>query len=98
VATAFAIEDLLQMDEWRRRPRTVALQTWIALDGARSDEVLCVNLSSADRVARWTVTPAPGGRVRLATCFPRRRSWALATAADALEAIDVAAAFCGESA
>jgi hypothetical protein len=98
VVSAFQIEDLRRIDEWRLRVRPVPLQTWLALDGKRSDEVLCVNLSTADRIALWTVTPVQGGRARFAQSSPRRRSWSLETVADALEAIDAAAAFCVETA
>ena len=98
MAKAFQIEDLQRIDEWRLRPRATLLQTWIALDGSKADEVLCVNLSTADRIARWTVTPVRGGRARFAEASPRRRSWSLDTVADALEAVDAAAAFCAETA
>jgi hypothetical protein len=98
LAQAFQIEDLLRIEEWRLRARPIRLQAWIALDGVRTDEVLCVNLPASDRIARWTVTPLRGGRARFAEASPRRRSWSLDTVADALEAVEAASAFSVESA
>ena len=95
---AFPIADLQRIEEWRHGPRVTPIQTWLALDGVRTHEVLCVNLSTADRVARWTVAPDRGGRVRLAQVSPQRRSWLLESVDDALEALEIAVAFCVETA
>ena len=89
---AFDIEDLRAIDEWMLRACSRQLQWWIALDGLKTEEVFCVNLRSADRIARWTVMPLPGRKARFTECALRRRSWVLATVANGLEAVDAASA------